>query len=138
LLSLFQSQTTGPTTSFFRSERTSVVHENLPHQLCSDRKKVSAILPLGKILMNQSHVGFVNQSSALQGMLLALVPQIVLSDTSEFVVNKGDERIESLTISVSPSAQQNRDLCRWLSLHRAGPILRRERSISGAQISVNE
>src|SRR5581483_2440250 len=39
-----------------------MIDEDVPHDLCGDGEKVCAVLPVGRRLINQSQVGFVDQS----------------------------------------------------------------------------
>src|SRR5450631_795630 len=104
----------------------SVVHQDLPHQLRRNRKEMGAILPLGKILIDQTNVSFVDQGGALQGVTRALVLQVMMSDTAQLCVNQGHQRVERFAVAASPAAQQLRDLTRRVPLlHPSHPPSRR-------------
>lgn len=44
-------------------------------------------------LFRETEVGFVNQGSALQGVVGTFAPEMVLSDSSQLIVNKGNDRL---------------------------------------------
>src|SRR5581483_11548712 len=73
LFGLFQSQLTSASATLVGAMGSRMVHEDLPHQLCRDCEKMSAVLPLGNLLIRETYIRLVNQSGALQGMSGALV-----------------------------------------------------------------
>ena len=55
--------------------------------------------------MDQSNICLVYQGGALKCVPRALVPEVALGDAPEFVVDKGDERIEGFTVAAPPTTQ---------------------------------
>lgn len=67
-----------------------VVHQNLAHQFGRHGDKVCAVLGLRGTLANYAQIHLVNQRGTLQSMSGALIPQIVVRQVVEFLVDNGD------------------------------------------------
>ena len=57
---------------------TSIVDQDLPHQVGGDSNESAAILPISLLLRNQPEVDFVNQGSGLQGVAITLLAEVVM------------------------------------------------------------
>jgi hypothetical protein len=87
-----------------------VIYQNLPHKPGSDSKEVRAAFPFRRTLAKQAHVGFVNQSSALEGVIRALLLQGVAGETPELLVDERHEGVEGLPVAAAPTGQKVCDL----------------------------
>jgi hypothetical protein len=79
-----------------------MVHQDASHELARQGKEVSAILPMHMSLINQSHVGFVDQSRSLQSVTTILPPHVMVSKPVQFFVNEITQPIECRLVSMTP------------------------------------
>jgi hypothetical protein len=76
---------------------------------------MDSILDLGGSLLHEAKVSFVDQCSALESVVWALLSKVVLSDAAQFLVDQRDEDLEGILVTGSPFGQQGADrLRRWL------------------------
>ena len=101
---------------------TSVIHQDLAHELSCDGKKMRSALPLGKILPDHSKISLIHQGCALQSVLLTLVPQVTAGQTAQFVIHEWQERVQGLAVALPPALQQRCDLTRRPMSHRFAPL----------------
>jgi len=80
-----------------------VVHQDLPHQLRCNPKKVCATLPLRQILSHHADIGFVNQGCTLQRVVGPLALQKMLGDVAKFLINQRHELVQGATVALSPA-----------------------------------
>ena len=80
-----------------------IVDQNLTHKLGCDSKKMGTVLPLGQVLLSQSHVRFVNQCGALKSVVGTFPLKIAVGDPVEFAVDERHQRVERGLISVTPT-----------------------------------
>src|ERR1700686_922183 len=106
LLGVVQGEIAKASPTFVGSIGGRMVDKNLAHQLCGHGKEMGAILPLRKVLPDQTNICFVDQSGALQGMSGSLIAKIVLGDPPEFLIDERDQRIEGIAVSAPPTSQQ--------------------------------
>jgi len=91
LKSIFQNESLAPI-SFGHAPPATVLHKNLPHQLCGNRYKVRAIFELSGILLLQTQICLMNQGCALQGVTETLIAKITMSNLAEFVIHERQDR----------------------------------------------
>ena len=79
-----------------------VLDQNLPHQLRADGQEMFAVLELGRALLLEPQVSLVHQGGALQGVVRAFLPQVVVRDPSEFVINERKHGAQRLLVAGVP------------------------------------
>ena len=83
-----------------------VLYQNLPHQPGANGQEMSAVLEFGRALFLQPQVSLVHQGSALQRMVGAFLPQILVRDPPEFRVNQRNHGMQGLVFAAVPVLQQ--------------------------------
>ena len=83
-----------------------MINQNAPHHLGRHRKEVCAILPLHALILHQSHVGVIDQSSRLEGVAGALAFHIAMSQAAEFIINDGGQPLQRALVSIAPGTKQ--------------------------------
>ena len=89
-----------------------VVDEDAAHGLRRHRKEMGAVLPLHALVVDQPHVGFVDQRRGLQAVAGALALHVVVRQTVEFVVHDRRQPGERALVPVAPRAEQRTDVVR--------------------------
>lgn len=67
---------------------------------------MGAILDFGGTLSDETKIGFVDQCRALKSVIGALLPQVILSDATQLLINEGDKGLEGFLIPCSPFAEK--------------------------------
>ena len=67
---------------------------------CAATPKVWPVLPLWRLLVNQTQVGLVHQRRALQGVIDTLAPQLAMRDAAQLLIH--DEGISASRAPTSP------------------------------------
>ena len=98
----------------------SIVDQNAPHHLCSDREKVRAVIPLNISLIDETDKCFVDQRRGLQRMAPALAVHIVMGQTMQLAVNQRRQMVESCLVSGAPIQKQLGDVQLFAVVHYAG------------------
>jgi hypothetical protein len=96
----------------------SVIHQDLAHELGRNCEKMRAALPLREILPNQSQISLMHERCTLQSVLGPLIPQMSVSQTAQFFIDQGQERVQGLAVAIPPALQKLRDLIRRPMRHR--------------------
>jgi hypothetical protein len=65
-----------------------VINQNAAHQLCRDRKEVSAVVPLYMLLLDEPEVRFIDQSRCLQRVANMFSTHIAISHPAQFPINQ--------------------------------------------------
>jgi hypothetical protein len=65
--------------------RTRRIHQDMPHHARCHCEEMRTVLKVGRLLLDQTKIRFVNQRSGLQGVVRALAPQVG-GDFSQFPV----------------------------------------------------
>jgi hypothetical protein len=89
-----------------------VIDKNVAHNLSSDPEKVSAILPLGLLPLNEAEVGFVYQGRTLKGVVRAFAAQMAACQATQLVVYERDERFAGTLVPLTPIAEKFANACR--------------------------
>ena len=86
-----------------------ILHQNAPHQLGGNRKKVRAVLPLHALVIHQAHVGFIHQRRGLKAVAGAFAPQVTARQAAEFLINnRGQPLKRACPRCPKPEAAQSR------------------------------
>ena len=75
--------------TLFRIVLARMINQQASHYLCSNSKKMSAILPIHPRLIDEAQVGLVNQGGRLQGVIRPFTPQIIRRKLAQFIVDDG-------------------------------------------------
>ncbi len=67
---------------------------------------MGAILPLHALVVDQTHVGFIDQGGGLEAVTGALASHVAAGEAAEFVVDDGSQPVERGAIPVTPGAEQ--------------------------------
>jgi hypothetical protein len=86
-----------------------MVYQDTTDALCRDGVKMRAVLP-GHALLNEAHVGLVNDLSTLEGMARTLAPQVAGRKPPQFVIHYRRQRVQCAPVSTSPSFEQAGDV----------------------------
>ena len=77
---------------------------------------MSPVLPLHAFVVDQSHVGFIDQRRRLQAVAGLLALQVVVRQTVELVVHNRGQPSERALVAVGPRTQQRTDIVgKWLT-----------------------
>jgi hypothetical protein len=83
-----------------------MVNEDAPHYLRRDSEKVDAVLPGQVLLVDQAEVGFVDESSSLQGVLAMFTTEVAMRQAVEFLINERHQLLKRPHITSSPGDEQ--------------------------------
>jgi hypothetical protein len=115
-----------------------VIDQYVPHELRGNAKKVSFVLPLRRFFVKHPQICFMNERSALQGVVGAFLPKVTAGDAAQFRVNQGNQLFPSVLIPVAPIKQQLTDPFGRFWTHRWSPM-GPNRGVSGhANIQLEE
>ena len=64
-----------------------------------------AVLELSRPLFLQAQISLVHQCGALQGVVRAFVPQVMMRNSAEFVINKRNRGAQRLVVTGIPVRQ---------------------------------
>jgi hypothetical protein len=87
-----------------------MVDEDAPHGLRRCRHEMSPVLPLHAFVVDQPHVGFIDQRRRLQAVAGPLALQIVVRQTVELVVHNRGQPSEGALVAVGPGTEQCTDV----------------------------
>src|SRR5881394_2269294 len=71
-----------------------MVDQNLAHCACGRRKQMRSIIP-GNVRLNELEINLMDKSSVLESMTLTLVLHFVPRQLAQFVINEGEQVVES-------------------------------------------
>ena len=80
-----------------------MLDQNAPHQLCSDREKMRAILPATLPRAKKTEERFVCEGGGLEGVSWFLAAKLVARQTTKLGINDGNQLVERLVIALFPS-----------------------------------
>jgi hypothetical protein len=103
-----------------------MIHEDSPHHPRSDGEEMDSILPVHCATTNHPKVSFVNQSRALQSVILVSISQTTSCKTAEFLVDQRNELLAGSGFPFAPSPEQLTDLAGRIRAHDT-PMRRRVR-----------
>ncbi len=93
-------------TTFFAMRCTSVIDKDAAHDPAANCEKMSAVLPGCVFLADELQISFVDQSGAVQGMLLPLAPQLPVGDFVQLGVDQRSQFVDCGGVSGTPCVQQ--------------------------------
>jgi hypothetical protein len=73
---------------------------------------MGATLPLHPLVVDQAHVGLIDQSGGLQAVTGPLAPHVAAGEATEVVLDDGSQPVERGTITVTPCAKKSAELAR--------------------------
>jgi hypothetical protein len=82
-----------------------VIDQNPPHQLRSDAEEVRTTRPGCPPLIHEMQVQLVHEGSGIQGMVVALAPELPGGDAEALVVDQRNERVERRTVTLGPASE---------------------------------
>src|ERR1041384_2223249 len=106
----------GAASAFAVAMSARVINQDMAHYLRRDGKKMSPILPVHFLLIDQPEVRFVDESGRLWGMSRILAAHKDTSQPAQFGIHKWDQFIERGLVTATPSRQEERDFL-WNCLH---------------------
>ena len=89
-----------------------MVDEDLAHELRGDAEEMDAALPGGLALVDEAHVGFMDEGSGLQGVVATFAAEVALGQTAEFLVDERRELIERRLVALLPVNEELSDFFR--------------------------
>jgi hypothetical protein len=98
-----------------------MVNQNVAHQLRGYAKKVSPVLPLRRVLANQPQIRFVNQGSALEGVIGPFAAQVAARLPTQLTVDHGNQRFACFLVALAPIGEQPIDSRGGIGAHVATP-----------------
>jgi hypothetical protein len=84
-----------------------VVDEDAAHHLRGDAEEVCAVLPLHLRLVDEPHVGFVDERRGLQGVADALLAQVARRQPPQLAVDDGQQVIQNAAVAVGQTDEQS-------------------------------
>src|SRR4029077_3199809 len=98
-----------------------IVNQDLAHLPRRHRQKVRAILSVERrLLADKPQIGFMNQRCALQCVSRTFLFEMVVCDVAQFLVDQGNQSLESLLVASSPAQQKFAYRLRRWSTHTHG------------------
>jgi hypothetical protein len=88
-----------------------VVDENAAHELCGDSVELRPVLPFDTPLVDEAHVGFVDQRCGLQRVAVLLAPHRRRRPPMELGVDNRKQLIAGGGVAASPCEQELRNVC---------------------------
>ena len=92
--------------ALFRLTIPGMIHENSTQLLPGDGKEMRAILPLHRLGFEQTQKHLVHQRRRLQSMVRTLTAHMISGQTSQFLINRGDQFVGSLLVPFAPAGQK--------------------------------
>src|SRR5689334_7984662 len=81
---------------------TSVIDKDRAHQLGSQSKEVSAILPIHFAAIDQPQKRFMHKCGRLQSVTCTLASHVAMSETVQFFINKRHQLVERCHVAPAP------------------------------------
>ena len=82
-----------------------VLDQNLPHQLGADGQEMLAVLELSCPLFLQAQIRLVHQGGALQSVVRAFVPQVMMRHPPQLVIDERKHLTQRLVVTGVPVRQ---------------------------------
>ena len=86
-----------------------IVNKDLAHEASCDGDKVSAVLGVDGPMMKETEIGFIDEGSAAQSVIVAFSLQEAVSEVVEFVVDQGNQSLEGFRIPLTPADEEFRN-----------------------------
>jgi hypothetical protein len=78
-----------------------VVDKDAAHGLGGDGEEVRLALPVDARLIDELHVGFVDEGGRLEGVVVAFLGEVMAGEGAEFIVDEGEEFVSGTTVSAA-------------------------------------
>ena len=85
------------------------LHDDSAHQSCSDGEEVSAILPAHRVLLDELHVGFMNERRRLQ-RVIGFAPHLPPREPPQLPIHYRHQPFERAAVPGSPRNEQLRNV----------------------------
>lgn len=92
--------------AFFGIAGADVIDEDATDGLGGDREEVGAAGEIGVALVDELHVGFMDEGGGLEGMVAGLAGHLAAGDEAHFVVDEGEEAVEGSGIAKAPGVEE--------------------------------
>jgi hypothetical protein len=79
-----------------------MVDEDASHHLCGYAEELRTVLPVHRLLIDQTQVSFVDERRRLQSVIGPFAAEIVLREPAQLVVHDWHELVESSPIAFAP------------------------------------
>jgi hypothetical protein len=86
-----------------------VIHKDVSHHLCSDRKELGPALPQNFAIIGEPQINLVDQRGCLQSVSGILTAHVIGSRAPQFVVHERQQLVERAFIPAAPLGQELRD-----------------------------
>ena len=96
--------------SAFHVPAARMVDENAAHRLGRHGKEVGAVLPVHALVVDEPHVGFVDERRRLQAVAGALTSQAAPGETAKLVVDDRRQLGERALVPVAPRTEKRADV----------------------------
>ena len=93
-------------TSLCVSMSSRVIDQDASHDLGGDREEVGAIRPVHILLIDQTDVRFIYQSSGLKCMVFSLLAHVTAGEAMELVIDQRVQLVQSGLVSFAPLSEQ--------------------------------
>jgi hypothetical protein len=90
-----------------------VVDEDAAHGLGGDGEEVVFALPIDAGLVDEFHVGFVDEGGGLEGVVEAFLGEVVAGQSAEFVVNEREELVGGTLVAALQLGEYLGDIFAW-------------------------
>ena len=87
-----------------------MVNEDPAHRLGRDRKEMRAVLPVHALVIDQPHVGFVDQRRCLKAVAGALAFHVAARQAAELLVHNRRQLGERALVPVAPGTEKHADV----------------------------
>jgi hypothetical protein len=90
----------------YGAARSCMIDQNLSHYMGSDPQEVCAAGNLSGFLTDEAQIRFVNQSGALQSVVVPLATELTLCEPVQFLVHDRDQGLQCRGVTRLPPGQQ--------------------------------
>ncbi len=105
-----QGKFVGITTAFGRLHGARVLDQNLAHEIGGHAEEMSPVLPIDLGLVDEPHIGFVDQRGRLQGMARPFPAQMMIGQPAQLSIDERQQVIERAAIPFAPVKQSLCDI----------------------------
>lgn len=98
--------------TFFSVAGADVIDEDAADGLGGDGEEVGAAGEIGVALVDELHVGLVDEGGGLEGVIAGFAGHLAAGDEAHFVVDEGEEAVEGGGIAEAPGVEKFGDFVR--------------------------
>ena len=112
-----------------------MVHQNLPHEVCSHAEKVRAALPVWHFLRHQADVSFMDKRRGLKGVGGVLISKIGICEPPQLLIDNWSEAVQRVAVAALPVDKKPGNVVRsrW---HQGWTMLSKKLLHCNAQVNV--